>query len=145
MSQKHKIILSHEEVENAIKNSCTMGAAAQFLKIDWRTFKQEAERHGLYRPVKQSRKRFNLSDILEGKHSQYPTSKILPRLIAEGYKTYKCDACHISEWNGMKISLEIDHIDGNNGNHQLVNLRVLCPNCHSQTPTYRSKKLTYKN
>ena len=36
-------------------------------------------------------------------------------------------------------SYEIHHIDGNRTNHSLVNLRMLCPNCHAQTETYRSK------
>lgn len=83
---------------------------------------------------------FDLQDILDGKHPQYPTSKLSKRLVKAGIKEYRCERCLISEWNSEPISLELNHIDGNNGNHALVNLELLCPNCHSQTPTYRNKK-----
>jgi 5-methylcytosine-specific restriction endonuclease McrA len=101
-------------------------------------------KYGLYNPVGQSTKKFNLVDILNGKHPQYPTSKILPRLVKEGYREYKCSCCGIGKWQGKRIGLELDHIDGNNANHALDNLRALCPNCHSQTDTYRSKKIKFR-
>lgn len=47
-----------------------------------------------------------------------------------------CDICSVSEWFGNKIKLEMDHIDGNNNNDNINNLRFLCPNCHAQTKTY---------
>lgn len=64
-----------------------------------------------------------------------------------------CVSCGISsEWNGKKLSLQLDHIDGNSDNNSLSNLRILCPNCHSQTETYgskgngnRYKKITKRN
>jgi DNA-directed RNA polymerase subunit M/transcription elongation factor TFIIS len=52
----------------------------------------------------------------------------------------KCSLCGWDKINSItnKIPLEIDHIDGNCQNSQPENLRVLCPNCHSLTPTYRA-------
>ena len=52
---------------------------------------------------------------------------------------YKCSCCGITEWNNNSISLEVDHIDGNPYNDSPDNLRFICPNCHSQTPTYKAK------
>lgn len=49
----------------------------------------------------------------------------------------KCLECGISEWQGNPITLELDHIDGDNTNNIRSNLRILCPNCHSQTPTWK--------
>jgi 5-methylcytosine-specific restriction endonuclease McrA len=142
MSIKNTKYISEDEIAFAIKSNSTMGGAAKFLKVDWRTFKKEAEKYNLYKPTKQENKKFNLSDIIfNDLHPQYPTSKLLPRLVKEGYKSYNCESCGISEYNGKPISLEVNHIDGNNGNHKLENLQILCPNCHSQTDTYRSKKL----
>jgi len=43
------------------------------------------------------------------------------------------------EWNGLPLVLQLDHIDGNSDNNFPSNLRLLCPNCHTQTTTYGSK------
>lgn len=56
---------------------------------------------------------------------------------------YKCQGenCIISnEWLGKIIILDLDHINGKNTDHRLDNLRFLCPNCHSQTPTFKNLK-----
>ena len=52
----------------------------------------------------------------------------------------QCDTCGLYEWQGKYITLECDHIDGDNENNDRENLRYLCPNCHAQTPTWRGRK-----
>jgi hypothetical protein len=52
-----------------------------------------------------------------------------------------CEVCGIREWNHKPLSLEIDHIDGNHSNNDPDNLRIICPNCHSQTDTYKAKNV----
>ena len=52
---------------------------------------------------------------------------------------YKCESCGISEWKEQPLSLELDHINGNFNDNSLENVRLLCPNCHSQTHTYKAK------
>lgn len=49
---------------------------------------------------------------------------------------YCCSECNLSEWNHKPLTLQLDHIDGNPDNCRVNNLRFLCPNCHSQTPTW---------
>jgi Zn finger protein HypA/HybF involved in hydrogenase expression len=68
--------------------------------------------------------------------------KILTRLNG-----YVCNRCGIFEWNNEPITLQVDHIDGNSDNNSLDNLRLLCPNCHTQTHTWcgRNKKDTSRN
>ena len=56
------------------------------------------------------------------------------------YKQHeKCLHCGIDKWNEKPITLEIEHIDGNADNNAEKNVCLLCPNCHSQTPTYKAK------
>lgn len=53
----------------------------------------------------------------------------------------KCLFCGLSEWLGQPMKFELDHIDGDNTNNDRSNLRCLCPNCHSMTPTWRKPKI----
>jgi hypothetical protein len=58
------------------------------------------------------------------------------RYLAET-RGYKCEECGLSEWNNKPIVLDLDHIDGNFNDNGLHNVRLLCPNCHSQTETFK--------
>lgn len=53
----------------------------------------------------------------------------------------KCSVCGIDSWMGEEITLECDHVDGNHLNNDRENLRMICPNCHSQTDTYKAKNM----
>lgn len=55
----------------------------------------------------------------------------------------KCSICGLPPiWQGKHLTLHLDHIDGDKTNHQLENLRFLCPNCHQQTETWGAKRLS---
>lgn len=58
------------------------------------------------------------------------------RLIREGRLSYECAECGLSDWRGKPLSLQMDHIDGDRSHNNIENLRLLCPNCHTQTPTF---------
>lgn len=51
----------------------------------------------------------------------------------------KCNHCGIETWNNKPLILELEHKDGNNKNNLRDNLEAICPNCHSQTSTWRGK------
>jgi hypothetical protein len=54
---------------------------------------------------------------------------------------HQCEVCKLIEWMGKPIPLELDHLDGNPTNNVRENLRLICPNCHAQTETYRGKNI----
>lgn len=54
----------------------------------------------------------------------------------------RCNHCNINEWRGKPIVLEIEHKNGDRTDHRRENLEAICPNCHSQTPTWRGRNLT---
>lgn len=73
-----------------------------------------------------------------GLYDPISAKKFIKRYLTETHG-YKCTCCGISDWNGNPLILEIDHIDGKSDNNSPDNLRFICPNCHSQTNTYKSK------
>lgn len=66
-------------------------------------------------------------------------------LFLYDFKKEACEKCGIgSWWCGEPITLQLDHINGVNTDDRLENLRILCPNCHSQTETFAGKALRVK-
>ena len=73
-------------------------------------------------------------------NSSYDRGSLKKRILKEKLIEYKCSKCkNKGEWNGEKLSLQLDHINGINNDNRLENLRFLCPNCHSQTDTFSGK------
>jgi 5-methylcytosine-specific restriction endonuclease McrA len=83
-------------------------------------------------------------DKLFCKNSKHNRSVLRKTIISQKLIPYKCAICGIVEWQGKTLSLELDHINGENNDNRIENLRFLCPNCHSQTDTYgsRNQKIT---
>lgn len=78
-----------------------------------------------------------LSHYLVANGPYINTSKLKKKLIQAGLKENKCEKCGLLPiWMGEQLTLHLDHIDGDHNNRSIENLRILCPNCHSQTPTY---------
>lgn len=134
-----------EEIKSAALSSITAAEAAAKLGIQYQTYRNHAKRLGVFttnasgRGLKKQIPSISLIEILKGNHPSYQSNKLRIRLIKEGIKEQLCEECGIIEWNGKPISLELEHIDGNHNNHLLSNLKILCPNCHSQTMTYRGR------
>ncbi len=85
-------------------------------------------------------KKISLEDLLIANSDRILKSQFKKRLIKEHYLENKCTECFLTEtWNGKPIVLQIDHINGDHFDHRIENLRLLCPNCHSQTETFCSR------
>ena len=66
------------------------------------------------------------------------------RKVLTQVRGYKCSCCGISDHNGKPLTLQVDHTDGNAENNSPDNLRLICPNCHSQTDNWSGKKTKIK-
>ncbi len=91
-----------------------------------------------------SREKYSLEEIFI---KNTPVTQRVMRGYVERYQLleYKCQNCGCDgQWQGGQIALEIDHIDGDNTNNELTNLRYLCPNCHALTETYRGRNIPLK-
>jgi 5-methylcytosine-specific restriction endonuclease McrA len=74
-----------------------------------------------------------LQELLANGNSR---TNIKQRLLRAGLLDNRCQECGVSEWLGERLTIQIDHANGIRDDYRLENLRMLCPNCHSQTPTY---------
>jgi hypothetical protein len=138
-------------LELAIKNSSSIKGILSYLGLStsgdaYKQVRKWAETHELdipkyYRPAFKSR---TLEDRLQ-KGLRTKSSKLLVDLVAAGLKQQACEECGQGNiWNGKPLTLHLDHIDGDHDNNLLENLRVLCPHCHQQTPTFGAKNMKSK-
>ena len=103
------------------------------LELNTSHFTGQAHNKGKKLPSKRP-----LSDYLSNKFS-IQSNKLRKRLLKDKVFKHECSCCKNSEWLNKPIPLELDHINGNHEDNTLSNLRLLCPNCHALTPTYRGK------
>lgn len=91
-----------------------------------------------------SREQYSLNEIFM-KDSPV-TQKVLRGYIERhNVLEYKCQTCGCDgNWQNGVIALEVDHINGNNADNRIENLRYLCPNCHALTKTYRGRNKALK-
>jgi hypothetical protein len=67
---------------------------------------------------------------------QRSRAHVKARLLTAGLKRERCEGCGLTDWQGAPISLELHHVNGDGDDNRLANLRLLCPNCHSQIDTW---------
>lgn len=136
--------MEKEERDNlmllSIKSSLTMIEAARKSGVSYSVLKRFAIKNNIFKPNQQKKGvRFVKIEDLLVKNKAVNSSYLKQRLIEEKILEYRCVECNINKWNKKDIVLELDHVDGDRKNNLLNNLRLLCPNCHSQTSTFRNR------
>lgn len=107
---------------------------AQKIKEELRKTARERSLKG--KPIQQEKR---LEKLYKTSFNDLSLKLKKKKIIIE--QNYKCLHCKNEEWLGIPIVLEIDHIDGDKKNNNRTNLRVLCPNCHAQTKTWKGRNM----
>ena len=96
----------------------------------------------IYSKIAETKKKKHKEKILNSEYSELSFESLRFRILYE--QDCKCNRCGLNEWLGVDIPLELEHKDGNHYNDSRDNLEALCPNCHSQTPTFRGRNIKNK-
>ncbi len=127
----------------AVRDKCSRGLAKAHSEGRMRTDQFDGKRNWNKGKTAFSDRRIRVKVSRENVFSigsnvrNYQLKKIL---ICEGLRRYECERCgNGGDWKGSELVLELDHINGDHGDNRVDNLRFLCPNCHSQTETYRNR------
>jgi len=145
--------LKEEDLKNCIDESLSMREAwVKFEpRVDFKTFRRHAKIYDLWKtnqgrkgrigsPNKLSKEEFIKKILVLNGYSDIKMS-FKCRLYEYDLKEERCEICgQDPEWNGKPLILQIDHINGNRKDNRLENLRIVCPNCHTQTETFSCKK-----
>jgi hypothetical protein len=156
MPNKYHEKYTRELLTEAAANSISIAGVLRYLEIPWsggthahisRRIKQLGIDTSHFKRVapnrgKPSAWRLAAEQVLVVRPtgSGRPKPRILRRALRESGVPYACVLCGIeARWKGEPIVLHVDHISGDWLDNRKENLRFLCPNCHSQTPTFAGK------
>jgi len=88
-----------------------------------------------------TRKKLPIENNLILNSKNYASSSLKKRLVKEKYLEDKCNRCGLlPRWNDQELTLQLEHKNGDHFDNRIENLEILCPNCHTQTKTYGSKR-----
>lgn len=90
-------------------------------------------------------KKIPLDEILVENSTYNNNANIKRRLFKENLLENACQICDMKPiWQGKPIVLRLDHINGVNNDNRIENLRMICPNCDSQTDTFTGRNIKKK-
>lgn len=143
---RHDILSRSKDIRKWVRERRSKAYICQQLSCRPTTLDSYLGKLGIVYTGNQSNKgkrfgyKYPIEDYLQ-KNGKYKGSHSLKlRLYDEGIMKPQCEECKIKEWNKKPLSFHLDHKNGNHFDNTLDNLRILCPNCHSQTSTYAAKK-----
>jgi len=105
----------------------------------YKSIKNQMDHYGI--PVPYGTKTYtrHTDEMIFSVDSNYGNKSLRKKVLKEELLEYKCQGCGISDWQDKPLTLQLDHVNGNNRDNRLENLRFLCPNCHAQTDTWGNK------
>jgi 5-methylcytosine-specific restriction endonuclease McrA len=154
MSKHSSILNNKEQVEKAAQCS-SIRDALHYLGLrsaggNYKAFHNACNQFGIQIPIASEYRKTEAAR----KYNTIPLEKILVEnsTYSNRYqikkRCYKAnllkEICYICNcgpiWNGLSLTLQLDHINGIYNDHRIENLRILCPNCHSQTENFAGRR-----
>ena len=134
-SQSYRQVLMKLNIKAAGGNYATLRKAIKHFDLDTSHMKGQGWNKGMTFSPKRDIQEYLSNNV------SIQSYKLKKRLLSENLLQYQCSNCYLKKWQSKPIPLELDHINGNHQDNSLNNLRLLCPNCHAQTQTYRGKNI----
>jgi len=139
-SKTQKEVIDKMKLRSAGSNFYTLKKYLKIYNIDTSHFIKSYDKLLVLR----FESKITLEDVLVEK-SNYNRSNLKKKLYESGLKERKCELCGQNEnWNGKKMSLILDHINGVHDDNRIENLRIVCPNCNATLDTHCSKNIKKK-
>lgn len=138
-SKTYTEVLEFFGLKNRGNNIVTLKQRLSYLTIDCTHFDQKINQRSVWNKTK------SLDTLLVEK-SVGTRKSIKKKLIDSGLLNNACYVCgQLPTWRGVKLILVLDHINGISDDYRLENLRLLCPNCNSQTNTFAGRNTKRKS
>ena len=161
--------LPESDIRYAMSNTKSNAEAARFLKVSFTTYKKYAKMYidtasdktlydlhtnqagvGISKDTPRATSgMYSIEKLLEGQYPNYPTWKLRNRLLALAILEEKCNSCGYDERRVTDdtVPLLLDHLDGDDTNHRIENLQMLCLNCYYQQTgnPFNKEKETFWN
>lgn len=133
--------LLESEIREAQSKTITAAEAARYLKVGYKTLRKYAVLYGIWKTNIHYRRegaiasaekgKYPVSRLIQGEFPNYPIYRLKDKLIQGGVKKPECEQCGFKERRitDGKMPLILNFEDGNEKNHKLENIKLLCYNC----------------
>jgi len=133
-----KILLNSSNIREFLTNINQSSSGNAYKRVKVFLDKNKLDYSHFEKSARWSSKEKTVEEVFV-QNRYFTQSSLRNKVLKYNLLDYKCSCGNVGEWNGKELVLQLDHINGDNCDNRIENLRFLCPNCHSQTDTHSGK------